>query len=246
MKRLSRVLMLVPLLVAMVALAGCEGPELDTRTFEVRYLQPHEVRNILEPYVFTDREGRAGLMSTSQGAVTVRETDDNLEKIGRVLEQFDVPKPTVMLSFQIIEADGAREVDPAIAEVEAELRRLFRFEGYELVAETQVVGIQGTGIRQMIGDARTTYTSDEGFFMIEGGVSEVRGTTGADPTITLDVRLSHRDMPNILSTTVTIPAGHSVVLGTAQAPGIEGALVLVVKAEIVGEGEAAREGPVEQ
>lgn len=245
MRRLNRLLM-AALLLALGGLMACQEPELDTRTFEVRYLQWNEVRDILEPYVFTDREGRAGMMSTSQRAVTVRETEDNLEKIARVLEQFDVPKPTVMLSFQIIEADGARETDPAIAEVETELRRLFRFEGYELVAETQVVGIQSTGIRQMIGDARTTYTSDEGFFMIEGGVNEVRGTTGAAPTITLDVRLSHRDMPNILSTTVTIPAGHSVVLGTAQAPGIEGALILVVKAEIVGEGAADREAPVEQ
>lgn len=208
-------------------LAACQGPQLDTRTFEVQYLAQHEVANLIEPYVFTDRESSPGTMSTAYGAVTVRETPDNLEKIARVLEEYDRPKPTIMLHFQVIEANGAADSDPAIADVEQELRRLFRFEGYELVAETQIAGIEGTGVRQLIGD-----TSTRRHFVIEGGVSEVRLGSG-EPTLTMNVQLNTPDMPGILQTSVTIPAGHSVVLGTAQAPAFEGALILVVRAEIV-------------
>lgn len=209
----------------LMGMPGCGGPDLETRTFEVRYLQPHVVQSLIDPYVYVDREGRPGRLSVTESAVTVRETEDNLERIGRVLEQYDLPRPTVMLNFQIIRADGSAAADPAIADVERELRRLFRFEGYELVAEAQAGGIQGTGLRQMISDEAS------GVFIIEGGVTEVRA--GETPTVTLDVELAHGNFGSILQTTVTIPAGHSVVLGTAQVPGNEGALILVVRADVV-------------
>lgn len=209
-----------------LTLTGCQAPSLDTRTFEVQYLPAYEVDQLIAPYVFTDRERNPGMMSTSQGAVTVRETRDNLDKIARVLEEYDRPRPSVMLHFQIIEANGATDADPAISAVEAELRRLFRFEGYRLVAETQVGGIQGTGIRQAVGSG----AGEE--FMIQAGVTEVR--TGAEiVTVTLDVGLAASGVGQILETSVTIPAGHSVVLGTANAPAFAGALILVVRAEIV-------------
>ncbi|NIP80187.1 MAG: hypothetical protein GWM90_13580 [Gemmatimonadetes bacterium] len=217
----------LPLLVLTAGMAACERPELDTRTFQVQYLAPYEVEHLIGPYVYRDRESGQGTMSTAQGAVTVRETPDNLDKIGRVLEEFDRPRPSVMLHFQIIEANGAAPADPAIAEVEAELRRLFRFDGYELVAETQVGGIQGTGIRQAVGGT----SSGEGF-IIEAGVTEVRPSERAT-TVTLDVQLGAESMGEILRTTVTIPAGHSVVLGTARSPVHEGALILVVRAEVM-------------
>lgn len=226
------------LVVAGTVWGGCAGGDLETRTYEVQYLPSHEVRMLVEPYVFTDRDGRPGTLSSLDGALTVRETADNLERIERVLERFDRPRPSVMLHFQIIEANGAAESDPAIAAVERELRRLFRFDGYELVAETQMGGIQGTGFRQMIGgradDQSEVVIGGEDpslGFMIRGGVTEVRrGGEGA--TVTVDVGLHTARAGDILETTVTIPAGHSVVLGTAKAPGYEGALILVVRAEI--------------
>jgi hypothetical protein len=221
-----RLLVLMAVGVALT-LTGCQEPSLDTRTYEVQYLPAYEVDQLIAPYVFTDRERNPGMMSTSQGAVTVRETRDNLDKIARVLEAYDRPRPSVMLHFQIIEANGAAEADPAISAVEAELRRLFRFEGYRLVAETQVGGIQGTGIRQAVSPA-----GGEDSFMIEAGVTEVR--TGAETvTVTLDVGLHAARGGHILETSVTIPAGHSVVLGTANTPAFAGALILVVRAEIV-------------
>lgn len=221
------------LLVLALAATACNGPELETRTFQVRYLQPHVVGELIEPYVYVDREGRAGRISVTESAVTVRETGDNLERIARVLEEYDRPRPTVMLHFQIIRANGSAAPEPAIADVERELRRLFRFDGYQLVAETQVGGIQGTGVRQAVGDIE----SGRGF-MIEGGVTEVR-TRGEPITVTLDVRLSEANVGEILGTTVTVPAGHSVVLGTAQSPAYEGALILVVRADVVEAGAVA-------
>lgn len=216
---------LVPLVMAL--LMACDGgPDLDTRTFTLRYLPPHQARELIEPYVYGDREGAAGRLSTARGAITVRETEDNLSKIERVLEEFDRPNPMVTLHFQVIEADGAGESDPAIAAVERELRRLFRFDGYALAAETQVATIEGSAVRQLVGEE-----ASERAFLVEASVREVR-SMGADATVTLQVQLSANRAGAVMETAVTIPTGHSVVLGTARAPGFDGALILVVRAEL--------------
>ncbi len=227
-----RIVALGILAAATLALTACQGPELETRTFQVQYLPTYQIDQLIAPYVFTDRETNPGMMSATEGAVTVRETADNLAKIERVLAEYDRPKPMVMLNFQIIEANGDTDTDPAIAAVEAELRRLFRFDGYELLAETQVAAIQGTGIRQAVGGSRP----DEGF-QINGGVTEVR--RGAESTtVTLDVQLWVTGGPPVLETSVTVPTGHSVVLGTANSRLHEGALILVVRAEVAESGVA--------
>jgi hypothetical protein len=230
-----RALGLAILAVTALSSAACDvAPRLDTRTFELQYLQAYEAEQLIAPYVYTDREGSPGMVSPAQGAITVRETADNLDKIARVLAQYDKPKPTVTLHFQIIEADGAAPSDPSIADVERELRRLFRFEGYKLVAETQVAAIQGTQVRQMVGDEPGLPS-----FVIESGVNEVRANSSAT-TLTLDVNLFAAGAGTILQTSVTVPAGHSVVLGTGQAPGFDGALILVVRAEVVDSGMDAQ------
>lgn len=220
---MRRVRVWVVMVMTGAGLTACGEAGLDTRTFDLNYLRTWEAERLITPYVFTDREGAPGAFQVAGSAITVRETPDNLEKIERMLAEFDRPRPTVMLHFQIIRADGAADTDPAIADVERELRRLFRFDGYELVAETRVGGIQGTGIRQAARGG-----GEE--FLIESGVTEVRDR-GESPTVTLDVRLSTAEVPQALTTQVTIPTGHAVVLGTAQTQE-EGALILVVRAEI--------------
>lgn len=208
------------------AVAACGRTELETRTFEVRYLYPSEAEMLVRPYVFTDREGAPGTLSASSGAITVRETPDNLSRIERMLAQFDRPKPMVMLHFQVIRADGAAAPEPAIAEVERELRRLFRFEGYELLAETRVGAMENAMIRQIARGG-----GEE--FLIVGGINEVR--RGEPTTVTLEIQLTTGEMAGrpVLETRVTVPVGHSVVLGTAETQ-TSGALILVVRAEVAG------------
>jgi hypothetical protein len=230
--------------VAMAAAACNVGPRLDTRTFEIQYLPPYQVERLISPYVFTDREANPGAMSTTEHAVTVRETPDNLDKIARVLAQFDNPRPTVMLHFQIIEADGASDTDPAIADVEQELRKVFRFQGYRLVAETQVQGNEYSDIRQTVRDSN----APEAFpFVIDGRVSDVN-VTANDTTLALAINVSmppnNTPHATILQTSVTLPTGHSVVLGTGQARGYEGALILVVRAEVLDSDTGVSEGGV--
>lgn len=223
-------------MVAMAALAtgfvACGGDDLDTRTYELSYLQNHEAGRLIAPYVYTDREGAPGTFEIAGSAMTVRETPDNLQRIERMLAAFDVPQPLTMLHFQIIRANGAAPPDPAIAEVERELRRLFRFEGYELLAETRVGVVEGAAIRQ-------TARGGGEDFVIEGVVGAVR-SRGERPAIALRLELwTDGGTSRPLQTEVTIPAGHAVVVGTLETAE-SGALILVVRAEVVGAEGAPR------
>ena len=98
---------------ALLAACSPRGPNLDTRTFALKYLRGSDAVSILLPYIYTDRPYGKGVFSVSDNAITVRETRDNLDKIARVLAEYDRSRPFVRLTFHLIEADGAATTDPA-------------------------------------------------------------------------------------------------------------------------------------
>lgn len=219
-----------------VALGACgRGADLDTRTFQLKYLGRGEVERLIEPYVYRDRPNAGGGYSVSSGAITVRETRDNLDKIARVLEEYDRPQPMVQLSFQVIEADGATTRDPAIADVEAVLSRLFRFRGYRLAAEGIVGGVEGSGLKQVLTDRTGAQ------YIITATIHDVRGT-GDNATVELDARLQvargvRQPATAVgggeIQTVVRLPVGKTAVLGNTQAATAGGTLILTVRPELV-------------
>ena len=213
---------LTALLVLFVAACGSSSPRLalDTRTFALRYLSPDEARSLVAPYVFTDRTNSPGAMSATNGAITVRETRDNLERITRMLAQFDLPRPLVRLTFHLIQADGVATSDPAIADVEAVLRKLFRFRGYRLVEEGVFSATEGGEVNQQLGSAG---------YMIGAEIRRVAGF-GDSAIVQLGVHLRGRDVQ--FGTQVGVPVGKTAVLGNVgEDP--RGTLILTVKPELV-------------
>lgn len=205
-------------------LAACGGPRLDTRTFQLKNLRGNEAERLLAPYVFTDRKEAPGAMSETGDAITVRETPDNLEKIARVLAQYDQPKPSVQLHFQIILADGFAGSDPAIAQVEATLRKLFRFKGYHLAAEAVAGGMEGSTISQ-------TVSGLGGPYRIRANIFEVR--PGQDSgSVGMRAELMGPG-PGGLETTVTLRPGQTAVLGNTQMNEKSGTVILTVRPELV-------------
>ena len=218
--------MRLPIFVSLlvVGLMGCNQPRLDTRTFELKYINADEAIVLIDPYVYGDREGSPGSASHTQNALTVRETPDNLERIQRVLERFDKPSPRVQLRFQIIEADGFRATDPAIADVESELRQLFRFTGYRLAGEAMLVGAPYTRMVQTVGE--------EGSFVIDVNIGAVRlvGDTGI---VEMEVELRTGVMGMALATTINARVGTTLVLGNAKLSGESATMILTVRPELV-------------
>ena len=210
-----------------IGLSACTGgPELDTRTFELRHMEAHVAEAMIDPYVYADRPNAPGYISQAGNTITVRETPDNLEKIARVLEEFDRPRPTVRLHFQLIEANGSSTPDPAIAEVEAELRKLFRYSGYTLVTEAVVGGMEGSHIEQIVGDA----PPDDGW-IITATIGTVRlvGDSGW-----VQMRVGVRNpMRGAFETQVNAREGQTLVVGNAQLMQSGGTLILTVRPEFV-------------
>lgn len=206
---------------------GWWEPGLETRTFRVDHLQPHEVGELVDPYVYTDRVGAPGRFSMMEGALTVRERPDNLDKIARVLEEFDVARPDLRLRFQLVRADGASGApDPAIAHVVEELRRIFRFQGYELVGEV-VVTAGGGQLRPTF--PGLTYGLRTDVFPRTSGAVRLHELTLWDEDTDR----------TLLTTSVTVQPGQTLVLGSAPSTADDGgAVILTVRAE--SDGESAR------
>lgn len=215
MKRISLLAFLVTITVA----ACGQGPDLDIRTFNLTHRSGYEASEIILPYVFTDREGAAGSMSATSGAISVRETRDNLDKIARVLAEFDQPPRELRLRFQLIEADSYQDQDPEIEDVVGELRDLFRFDGYRLAGEAMVnIADEGNFSQSFMG-------ADGGFAV--RGAAEVR----APGAVRLhDVSLLSPEGP-LLETTVNASVGQTVVIGGGQTYRSERSFILTVRIE---------------
>jgi type II secretory pathway component GspD/PulD (secretin) len=212
-----------------IMIAACNrGPELDTRTFELQYLDAYTAASLIEPYVYGDREGAPGTISTAgdmaSHLITVRETPDNLAKIERVLSEYDQPAPMVQLHFQVIEANGNTTPDSAIAGVESALRRLFRFRGYRLLSEAVLSGVTRSSMTQNLGGEGPVWG-------IKVNILDVRG--GADSgTVRFEVSL-YGPTGEVFETTANVRLGQTMVLGSTKPRASRETLILAVRPEVM-------------
>ncbi len=219
--------------ISVLLVAACSRtPELDTRTFQLQSMPVDEALMIIEPYVYGDRPNAPGTASAMRGLLTVRETPDNLDKIARVLSEFDVPNKNIQLYIQLISANGARASDPAIADVEAELRELFRFDGYELVAEGVLTGLEGRHVQQVMFDQRGQRADPSlARYFVGVDIGDV-AESGDSASVTLRSIQLESAGHILFDASVTLGIGHTVVLGTMQLTGNR-ALILAVRAELL-------------
>jgi hypothetical protein len=209
----------LPLLV----LACSTEPDLDIRTFNLDHRSGYEAAQLVQPYVFSDRDGAPGMMSATEEALSVRETPDNLQKIARVLEEFDRPVPELRLRFQLIEADSFQDADPEIADVVEQLGRLFSFRGYRLLGQA-VVSVAGN---RGGGGFRQRFLGPEEDFLV---------TATAELQSSASVRL--RDLTlwgegaPILESTINAADGQTLVIGGTRAGRSGRSLILTVRPEM--------------
>lgn len=182
---------------------------MEVRTFQVETTdeaQLASVGTLIQPYVYKERPDAPGSMAIAAGAITVRETPDNLDQIARVLAELDLsptPAPSFRLQFQLVEANGASESDPVIADVVEELRKTLRFDGYSLVGEAHIAVTPHSSFRQRLQTAGTEYH-------INGTLAEYE--FGYVLTVDLDdARRSN------LQTNVGIRPNQTLVLGSVSA-----------------------------
>ena len=146
----------------------------------------------------------------------------------------------VLLTFHLVEADGFTNQDPEISDVVSELRKLFSFEGYRLLAtsvfnvgmmsDSHGTHVNGEGLQRIIaGDFETPFT-------IKAEISSPRSTGIVRAKVTLTDVISRQLRPDygdierfpLLEASVTIRDGQTVVLGSARRTADEPVLILVV------------------
>ena len=215
--------------VIVVAAAACQPSEsaLEVRTFELGYLDPSEAAEMIEPYVYHDREKNPGRIGLGPGSITVRERPDNLSRIAEVLERFDKPEPGVTLHFRLIEADGAAAGDPAIADVESELRKVFQYDGYRLIGEGVLRGQEGQVLTQLI-------ATERGDYRLQVRLERVRPQAEGG-TIQMGVELNS-EYGFSLGTGLSLAVGpdQTSIIGSARPTPERGAVILTVEAEFDG------------
>lgn len=220
----TRTLLTLALFTSILGSACQRAPVLETKTFRINHLQPWEVQPLIGPYVYADRADHPGTLSTSEGAVTVRETTDNLEKIARVLTEYDVDRPDVRLHFQLIEADGFTDSDPRIAAVEAELRKIFHFRGYRLAGEATVAATNNASVDQRMAGTDAQFAVMTDVSWVQGGMIHLENVT-----------LRTEDEGDILRTSVNLRPGQTLVLGSSPKQGSSATLLLTVRADSPGD-----------
>ena len=182
--------------------------------------------------------------------MSARETADNLDKIARLLERFDVVSKAPSsygLRFQVVAANGG-ESDVRLAPFEEALRKVFRFDGYSLVGEGYVtvstggfdLAIVPGGAVGAAGDpddaSITLLESHPGSYNIEGTIHE--GELALEivaPSIQL--RDGYWARPATIQTTLGFRPGQTLVLGSM--PAADQTVFIVVHVAKSVEGEPA-------
>ena len=208
------------------------APNLETRTFALAHLSESAAVALITPYVYGDRPGAPGTFNYAASALSVRETPDNLDKIARMLEEFDVATkpPSYRLHFQVVAANGDESTDPRLAPVEAELRKVFRFDGYSLVGEGFVTVSQG-GF-----DLSITPDGEPDFYHVDGmihGTAELALVIHG-PSIPL---AEGKSTGGQIRTRLGFRPGQTLVLGSMPAP--DQTVFIVVHVAESDEGEPA-------
>jgi hypothetical protein len=157
--------------------------------------------------------------------------------------------PGLLLRFQLIRPIATRTRDKAIMPIDSALRDLFQWQGYQLLSQAAITTDMPTP-PQWGGNTATAYTQT--MLNVEGNAYElsVRIDTVTPPQVKMTVSLTGlgragsvagrppvaTERKAMLSTTVTVSFGRTVVLGSTQPGsgrgGMTGTLILAVRPEL--------------
>ncbi|NJD10127.1 MAG: hypothetical protein FIB01_06680 [Gemmatimonadetes bacterium] len=200
--------------------AACAGgaPEVERRV-PLTYLAPEEAVELVAARMPNDV---AVSIAKNSSVLTIAGPAAQVDSVAVLVRSLD-KAPNVELRFQIIEADGFANRDSAIADVDAALRDVFRFRGYRLLGESMVQGQAPGRVAQQIYGAEGTP------FQIQ---AQLRRVVQADSAraVSLDIELSGGGA--LLATSLTVPSGKTVVVGTTRARRDGNTLILVVRPRI--------------
>jgi hypothetical protein len=227
-------------LTAQQAVARASTREPDTIvvvTVPLKHLTSNEAIALLSPYVGVGTPGNGVFSVPTAHAVTIRSYGPSIARMRAVLAEYDRAPMSVTLTFQLIAADDTPSREQGLAGLDSVLRGVLKFSGYHLLGTAIGTASEGAGITQ-------TLTSEPEPMKLEAIVREIR-TDLNEPAVRLDVTLTRENATAVwsgnasrighevlLESVVTVPAGQTIVLGTAAGRGTAKALILTVKPQL--------------
>ena len=244
----NRAMRFVFLAGAMVVSSGLRGQakvELVIRTFPLQHLSNSDAAKLVAPYMLTHVPTAAFATAevfeagNAVHAITVRADAEVIARVDSLLTANDRPRATVIFRFQVIAATDSAVRDPAISVLDAELRNLFRFNGYRLLSQNSAWVDDGENFS-------ATMRGADGYTLLvagqlrsvrrDGAKGNVQMTIGLERTTRemelMGIRQTISAPQSLLSTGLSIPLGQTVVVGSAMTGGNSPALILTVRPEL--------------
>jgi hypothetical protein len=212
------------------------------RTFLLQNLSPEDAAKLITPYVDFTPGGGVFLAGNAVRGVTVRGIPAVVARADSLLKANDHAPVTVRLTFQLIAAldSSISVIDPSIAPLDEELRRLFKFRGYKLLSQGVVVAGEWRSTSLTLASGRTELDQ----YLIEPFIERI----DANGKGSVSVRVKLSGIPfmtnsdgrttgkTILESSFSSPFGQTMVLGSGSAFGgrVAGsALILSVRPEMI-------------
>jgi hypothetical protein len=222
------------------------------RTFPLQSLSPKDAADLVAPYTMFVPGAGVYEAGGALRAITVRGTSEMLARVDSILRANDHPRATLVMRFQLIAASETAARDPAISDVDTELRSLFRFAGYRLLSQGTAVVNEAEMFSLLMGGANgdvlrlsgsvfaTRPAGKQPLYVVDGVVSSPASKGTAQIAISLTRMIATTNgtgvrMPTLetlLTTGLTVPLGQTVVIGSAAYGASIPAIILVVRPEV--------------
>ena len=194
------------------------------KTFNSKY---RDFTNEFLSFLKGEIENMGSIRIKGPNTLSVRETEENILKIKKMIEKYDVPFKQIWLELRLIyasnETNGGSKMPDELKTVSEQLKSLFRFNKYELLDDAKVSVEENSHCMFRTGKGYCDVKIQNVEFINEnGGLIKLKN-------INLQGRVNNGP---ILATTVNIPNGDTLIIGTSSADESGKALIAVVTAKV--------------
>ena len=233
---MRRLLSVTVVVLMAAAMAGAADPETTARVFQLRYVSVMDAMTAVQPLL---SEHGSVTMQPKRSRLTVQDRADVVERVAAMIESLD--RAPVVYRIRVDLLEGIRDAafsSPGV-EVPERVKRMFGFEVYRRLGATSFEGDVGTEASADLGTAYRVSMMPE----MVGSAAMPFGTPDLSNRLHLEwLRLERLPRAGaggqpveVLRTSGFLSTDQEIVIGAAGSENASTALVLIVRAEKIGE-----------